>query len=470
MSKSKKVLLPLAEETLAGASDLIKSQLLNINAEYLTLKKSLKNKKGIKGEISREIGQAKKQQLSLDDLLLASTTITAEIKAIEKRISALLSRTTELLKQHSEASSQPIPALFSPLTDTATSSADLQGLQIKQVKSAADIEAWQHYVQNNPRCSAYHDYSIRDCITTSMSHHSVYLLAIDNQNTVQGIFPCVQLRSKLFGNLMVSVPFFNYGGPVGNSDDAEQLLIEEMIKYARKRNATSLEMRDVKPRGNFPFKSDKVAMILALPEQADRLWESIGSKVRAQIKKAQRYNLQTHFGKTELLDDFYTVFSQNMRDLGTPVYSKDFFRRLLLAKNFRSCLCVVYKANKPVSCAFLVSRDDTMEIPWASTLKRANDCNANMLLYWSVLEYAISDNAQFFDFGRSTDQGSTYAFKKQWGAQAYPLYWHYWLAHGDTLPKVNPDNPKYKLLISIWKKIPVWITRLIGPVIIKYIP
>jgi len=470
MSKAKNTFLPLSQETLASASESIKPQLLENNAEYLLLKKSLKNKKGIKGELSRNIGQAKKQQLPLDDLLLASTTITAEIKDIEKRISALLSHTIELLKQHSETSSQQIPALFSPFADTSTNSADLQQLHIQQVKSDEDIEAWQRYVRNNPRCSAYHDYSIRDCITRSMSHHSVYLLAIDNQNTVQGIFPSVQLRSKLFGNLMVSLPFFNYGGPVGNSDNTEQLLIKEMIKYASNLNAASLEMRDVKPREYFTCKSDKVAMILALPEQADKLWESIGSKVRAQIKKAQRYNLQTHFGKTELLDDFYQVFSRNMRDLGTPVYSKKFFRELLLAKNFSACLCVVYRANKPVSCAFLVSRDETMEIPWASTLKRANECNANMLLYWSVLEYAISKNARFFDFGRSTDQGSTYTFKKQWGAQAHPLYWHYWLAHGDTLPKINPDNPKYKLLITIWKKIPVWITRLIGPVIVKYIP
>jgi FemAB-related protein (PEP-CTERM system-associated) len=160
-----------------------------------------------------------------------------------------------------------------------------------------------------------------------------------------------------------------------------------------------------------------------------------------------------------------------MRDLGTPVYSKIFFRNLLesaLANDFY--IGVVYKGSTPVSCCFLMGHKDTLEIPWASTLKSANLMNANMFMYWNILAKAISDGYQFFDFGRSSKDAGTFKFKKQWGAKSQQLYWYYWLANGDDLPELNPNNPKYRLLIWVWKKMPVWLTKLVGPPVVKFLP
>jgi len=220
-----------------------------------------------------------------------------------------------------------------------------------------------------------------------------------------------------------------------------------------------------------PAKLSKVSMVRSLPATADSLWQDIGTKVRAQIKKAQRFDLEMKFGKQELLDDFYRVFAENMRDLGTPVYAKAFFSQLLassLAPAFD--IGVLYSEKKPVACCFLMQHKGMMEIPWASALNSANDMNVNMLMYWEVLKLAIAQENQFFDFGRSSKDAGTYRFKKQWGAKAQQLYWYYWLPQGGEMPELNPNNPKYKLLIAVWQKLPVWLTKWIGPPVVKFLP
>ena len=154
------------------------------------------------------------------------------------------------------------------------------------------------------------------------------------------------------------------------------------------------------------------------------------------------------FGGAELLDDFYRVFAIHMRDLGTPVYSKQFFANVLLHGPGNPVLVVGRTPEgEPVSVALLLRHGHRMEVPWASTLRRAHGANANMALYWQMLTFACAQGCQQFDFGRSTQDATTFRFKKQWGAVPVPLYWHYWLADGGQLPRLNPDNPKYRMAI-----------------------
>jgi FemAB-related protein (PEP-CTERM system-associated) len=231
-----------------------------------------------------------------------------------------------------------------------------------------------------------------------------------------------------------------------------------------------IEYRDTRHRDGMPQKTEKNSLILKLPANPDQLWDDIGTKVRAQIKKAQGSDLAFKSGRHELLDDFYKVFAINMRDLGTPVYAKSFFRNLLDANSLDTRLVLAYRHQRPVSCAFLIRWHDTVEIPWASTLREANTYNANMFLYWNVLKHAIESGASFFDFGRSSKDAGTFKFKLQWGAQPQQLYWHYWLQGGGELPALNPNNPKFQLAIAVWQRLPVWLTRLMGPHLVKNLP
>ncbi len=277
------------------------------------------------------------------------------------------------------------------------------------------------------------------------------------------------MKSNLFVHFLLSVPFLNYGGVLATTSQAEQALVSAASKLANLLSAEHIEYRHCHDGLNMPSRSEKVAMILNLPQTPEMLWADIGTKVRAQIKKSKRHGLRLKNGRQELINDFYAVFSRNMRDLGTPVYSKSLFARMLEHLP-ESWITIVYQNKQPVSGGFLVGWRDTLEIPWASTLKQANKYDANMALYWQILSQAIDKNYNIFDFGRSTMNAPTYKFKKQWGATPQNLYWHYWLPDQQALPQINPNNPKFKLMVEIWKRLPLIMTTRIGPHIVKSIP
>ena len=211
-------------------------------------------------------------------------------------------------------------------------------------------------------------------------------------------------------------------------------------------------------------------MILPLPDTEGQLWKDIGSKRRAQVKRPLRENPRVVVGRSELIDDFYRVFAENMRDLGTPVYSKLFFGEIISRFPEHCTIIIVYLEGNPVGAAFLISYKGTMEIPWASTIKRVNHLAINMLMYWEALKHAINTNNDYFDFGRCTVGSGTFRFKKQWGAQTRQLYWHYYLTEQNELPELNPGNPKFQLAIRLWQVLPVYLTKLVGPGIAKNLP
>jgi FemAB-related protein (PEP-CTERM system-associated) len=294
---------------------------------------------------------------------------------------------------------------------------------------------------------------------------------VESGGELVGVLPLVQLKSHFFGNFFVSVPHFNYGGALYSSEAARQALLKAASELAQAAGCSHMELRDTSPMSGWPARTDKVAMWLTLPESADALWQTIGSKVRAQIKKSREAELKFSFGGAELLDDFYRVFSIHMRDLGTPVYGKHFFATILRSGPGQPVLVVGSDpSGKPVSVAMLLRFGQRIEVPWASTLRSAHGANANMALYWQLLSYACEQGCRQFDFGRSTQDAPTYRFKKQWGAQPVQLHWHYWLASDGSLPQLNPNNPNYKLAIGVWKRLPVWLTRLIGPPIVRNLP
>lgn len=335
-----------------------------------------------------------------------------------------------------------------------------------------DTDAWDNYVYGSEAASIYHLSGWREVIKESFGHDAVYLYARDTNGQIAGILPMVQLTSILFGNYMVSVPFFNYGGVLAEDDSIREKLISAAKAIALERGVAHIEFRDtvdIKASG-LSLRSDKVSMRLKLPPDEDLLWANLGGKLRAQIKRPLREGAKVKTGGSELLGDFYDVFAENMRDLGTPVYGVKFFESIF--RNFGdSCrLVVVNKNDKPVAVGFLIGFNGVMEIPWASSLREFNRIGVNMLMYWEALRYSLANNYTIFDFGRSSVNSGTYRFKKQWGAEPLQLYWHYWLREGDEIPRLNPSNPKYGLGISMWKRLPLPVATWLGPKIVKYLP
>lgn len=333
-----------------------------------------------------------------------------------------------------------------------------------------DENAWDDYVSHHPQGSIYHLSTWRHLIKNQFGHTGYYYLA-KQDNAIQGVLPVIRLKSRLFGDYYVSVPYFNYGGALANSDAVTQQLMQHVSTVAKQQGGSHIEFRDTcELTGDWGVRTDKVTMILDLPATTDELWKAIGSKLRAQIRRPQREQVSVQHGHLDLLDDYYRVFAHNMRDLGTPVYSKRFFKTILQTFSDNAHIICVYHQGQPAAAGFLLGYKHRLEIPWASSLREFNRISVNMLLYWEVLSYAIEQGYQQFDFGRSSIDAGTYRFKKQWGAKPMQLYWHYWLCEGGEVPQLNPNNPKYKMAIKLWQKLPVWLANRLGPPIVKNLP
>ena len=211
-------------------------------------------------------------------------------------------------------------------------------------------------------------------------------------------------------------------------------------------------------------------MLLPLPEDAGALLAGFKSKLRSQIRKPYKDGLRAAIGGVELLDDFYPIFVENMRDLGSPVHSRKWLQSVLDGYGNQAKCGVVYMPDgEPAAGGIILCHSQTVSLPWASSLRRKNRWNPNMLLYWTFLEYAADQGYRFFDFGRSTPGEGTYRFKEQWGAKPEPLFWQRISLNGTPADNNAIDNERLGKAVKYWKKLPLSVTQILGPKIRKYI-
>lgn len=309
-------------------------------------------------------------------------------------------------------------------------------------------------------------------LAKGLKHEPICLEAVAGTDTC-GLLPLAQVRSLLFGRFLVSLPYVNYGGVIANSEAVARTLVDQAIQLADRLRVRYLELRHesttVEHRSLLVRKAGKVHMRLALPATVERLWEQLSAKVRNQIRKGQASGLTVSWGRQELLSDFYDVFSVNMRDLGTPVYGRRLFEAILKEFPERAELAVVRADRRAVAGALMLHGWGVSEVPSASSLRSYRHTNANMLMYWHLLERAVQRGQPEFDFGRSNPDSNTYRFKKQWGAEPVPANWQYYL-RGGGVDDMRPENPRYQRFIRLWQLLPLGLTRLIGPWIVRGIP
>jgi FemAB-related protein (PEP-CTERM system-associated) len=305
----------------------------------------------------------------------------------------------------------------------------------------------------------------------SLKHTPYCLEAVEGERT-RGLMSLCYVHSLLFGRYLVSLPYVNYGGALADDDQVAGVLIDHAVGLAQSLRVRYLELRH---EINFPHTAltgrqcDKVNMRRALPATSDELWKRLDSSVRNQVRKGRKNNLTVHWGGQELLAEFYDVFAQNMRDLGTPVYGRKLFHLILAEFGNRAELCVVRADQKAVAAGLLLHGWGVTEVPSVSSLRQFNHTNANMLMYWHLLERAVERKQSAFDFGRSSTDSNTLRFKKQWGAEPTPAEWQYHELEG-SVGTLRTSNPRYQRFIAWWKRMPLAVTRLVGPMIVRGIP
>ncbi len=349
---------------------------------------------------------------------------------------------------------------------------------------------WDQYVLRNPQRTPYHLMGWTKAIGKAYGHRSYCLVALrestdsdgNGQEKIAGVLPLVHLKSFLFGNSMVSMPFCDMGGVLADDDTAERELLMHAIRLAGDMRCRILELRHIHQHeclSEWGMADDgqqvriitvhhKVRMVLKLMPSSEEMMSSFKAKLRSQIRRPMKDGLYAVLGGRELLDDFCNVFARNMRDLGSPVHSKRFIGAVADELSDRSKIIIVYYDKRPLACSMVIGCGEVLENPWASALHEYSRMSPNMLLYWTMIEYACDNGFNYFDFGRSTPGEGTYRFKEQWGAQPYPLYWDYITTDGDFAPAVEDAKGRH-IAEECWKRLPVNLTRFLGPLVRKHI-
>ena len=302
--------------------------------------------------------------------------------------------------------------------------------------------------------------------------HQPYALEVVVQNRTFGFLPLAFVESRLFGRFLVSLPYLNSNGVIAQSPDVAKVLLDRAVALAEELNANHVELRHETAIGHAAFPgllTSKVQMRLSLPGNVEKLWKGFDSKLRNQIRKGEKSNFALSWGGLDQLDAFYDVLSRNMRDLGTPIFSRRLFESILTIFPRDAELCILRDGSKPIAGALLLHGPGVTEVPSASSLRDYNSSCVNMVLYARLLERAAERRQAIFDFGRSTTDGPTFNFKKQWGAKPSPTAWQFHLRAGPA-GEMRPDNPRYQQVIRLWQRLPVKLTQLIGPTIVRGIP
>ncbi|MFQ5853625.1 MAG: FemAB family XrtA/PEP-CTERM system-associated protein [Candidatus Binatia bacterium] len=309
----------------------------------------------------------------------------------------------------------------------------------------------------------------RTIFPATLGHRDRSLVAL-RDGEVCGVLPLMHLNHWLFGAFTVSLPWLDYGGILANDGETARALLDAATAQARQDRAAFIELRSVDPvLPGLPVREEKVTFWLPLAD-ADVVWKGFDPKVRNQVRKAQKAGLTCQFGQEELLPEFYGVFARNMRDLGSPVWGVALFKSILEAFPRTAEIALIRLGERAVGAGLVLAFKDTVYMPSASSLRQYFHLCPNNLLYWEVINRACERGYKTFDFGRSTVGSGTYYFKKQWGAAAKPLHWQYVLLNGNKVPQLNPSNPRLKVFIEVWKRLPLGIATWLGPRIVRHLP
>jgi serine/alanine adding enzyme len=332
-------------------------------------------------------------------------------------------------------------------------------------------EDWDAFVNQAADASLYHLSGWTELAREVFGHRTLFVESRERGGSLNGVLPVVQQRSWLLGNFATSVAFFNYGGALAADADVARQMMVHAAKAAEKLSCRFLEFRDTQTRpGDWSARTDKVVLRLALTATFDELSKQLGSKLRSQVKRAEREGVQCRIGTSALVDDFYSVFAENMRDLGTPVYPKRFFEAILRRYERHCQLVVVDWHGAPVAAAFLAFWRGRAEVPWASCRAEGKPLGMNMKLYWELLSLSIGRGCSEFDFGRSTVGAGTDRFKRQWGARPVPVFWYRWERRGGESPTGEERGRAMRMATAIWQRLPLRVANTLGPLVSGALP
>ena len=329
-------------------------------------------------------------------------------------------------------------------------------------------EPWDTFARGASGSTFCHLAGWRQIMADGLGAECLYLVAQASDGAWEGVLPLVRVKSRLFGHYLVSMPFLNYGGPLG-SPRAQAALAEAARQEASRSGADLLELRTRQSvRSSLRTSHRKVTVLLDLPSSPDQLWGRLPSTRRRQVRRAQKEGMEFREGRDQL-EPFYEVFARNMRQLGTPALPRDIFERIASQFEQLVVLGTVYWRERPLAAGYGFTWQDEFELTWVSSIRDYDRMMPNMLLYWSFMKHMVERNVRVFNFGRCTPGSGTHRFKHQWGGVDAPLPWAQWSPRNVSATP-TPDRAIYRVATAIWRRLPLGVTNRLGPSLARLIP
>jgi FemAB-related protein (PEP-CTERM system-associated) len=329
---------------------------------------------------------------------------------------------------------------------------------------------WDAYVMQHEQATLFHLIVWQRIIARSFGYKPLYLAAVEGDK-IRGVLPLFMVSNPLTGRTLISTPFAVYGGVCSSDQAAHDALIAEATRLAHEEKVEYLELRlrESDPSTDFQVKELYVSFDTAIDPDPERLVKALPRDTRYMIRKGQKAGLRATRGNNQV-DIFYEIYAQSVRNLGTPVFAKKFFRIILQELGDAAEISVIWKGETAVASVLSFRfRDWILPYYGGSTLD-GRTCAANNFMYWELLESARQRGIRNFDFGRSKLGTGSYSFKSDWNMRQRPLPYQFCLVKRREMPNFSPANPRFKRVTELWKRIPFPLTKVIGPALVKLFP
>ena len=328
---------------------------------------------------------------------------------------------------------------------------------------AAELRRIDDYVNAHPEAELYHRPQWSVAVEEGCRQRSHYLIA-EGRNGLAGCLPLTEIRSPLFGNALVSVGFGTGGGPIADDPATTDALVGAGWKIAERLGCRSMELRGGPvPEGWTEQTGVYVDFSKDLPEGDEAILRAMKRRHRS-IRRAREFDLAVHIGRGEGDREMhYAVYCEMVRNLGSPVYPRTLFAAMLDRFGDDADILTVLKDGRPLASALNFYFRGTAMPYWGGGNAAAREYSASEMMYYQVMCHARRRGCTRFNFGRSKVGTGTHAFKSNWGFDANPLVYAVRTADGAAPRSVNPLDPKYRMQVALWKKLPLPLANRIGP-------
>lgn len=339
-------------------------------------------------------------------------------------------------------------------------------IQVQQF-TPADSKDWAAFVEAHPKATLFHHVGWHDVIKQGLRHRPLSLVARCGRK-IEGVLPLAEVKSLLFGHSLISTPGCVYGGVLSYREDVHAALIEHARALATKLGVDVLELRhteDILP--DWPTSDIYCRFRKQISGDDEINMKAVPRKQRAMVRKGINVGLKAE--TTADVGRFYTIYAESVRNLGTPVFPLRYFQTLAdVFHEFCEMLIVTHDGKDIAGVMSFYYRDEVLPY-YGGSRPVARRLYGNDFMYWALMCRAARHGSRIFDFGRSKKESGAFAFKKNWGFEPSPLYYQYYLVRADGIPNTNPNNPKYRYLIQMWKRLPLPLANLIGPMLSRHL-